>query len=162
MPREYDLLRQRSLFSRSGYRPPSTSFVSRPTRPASPALVGIGRQNEVLEALFEVSGREMLVVREGDVLPGGGRVAHISSDYVEFRGEGEAHPSSATPQSDGVGATQPTTARVPAQRVQIGRSLDGSSVIVEATTRPAGADVVIEGEDIISRMKRRRQQETGN
>jgi hypothetical protein len=146
MPRDFDLLRQKSIFSRERVRTRSYEPSSRPVTPPSlaPVLVGIGEQGAARDAVFELpSVGRSISVQPGDRLPGGALVTAIDADGVEVL----------------VGDTR--------RRLSVGRSLDGSEApVLQAPTPPAGGGSSasappVEGEDIISRMRRRRQEEEG-
>jgi len=142
LPREYQLLREKSIFSRErtrrAFSGPTTTVVA---PPSLPVLVGIIQEEYGQAAIFEVPGSgRSTPIHPGESLPGGAGIAmEITLDHVEYAPSPDA----------------------PVKRVEIGRSLDGSESTLAATTQPATTDTPVEGEDIVARMKRRRQQELG-
>ena len=137
-----DVLWRKSIFARDRVsRMPTTGASTQPTSmPVTlPVLVGVLREDDGFVAVFEYSGR-LTTSRMGQLLPGDyGIVTNIDLEHVEFAAS----------------TTQPS------RRVLIGRNIEGSEAAIlpaAATTDPASA---IEGDDLVSRMRRRRLQETG-
>jgi hypothetical protein len=141
LPKGYETLAHKSIFSRDrvSWNPTSRRTTSGPALPLVPVVTGIVREDiggyvGVIET--PGSGRPVLV-HVGDPLPGNrGVVTEMNLDcFVFVPGPGQAP-----------------------RKALVGRNLDGAeSTLVPATTNPS--DAPIEGEDIISRMRRRRQQE---
>lgn len=135
----YDTVARKSIFSRDriAWRAPATGFTPPPV-PASPVITGIVREDVGYVAVLETPGSSRpVMVRLGDPLPGNrGVVTEMNLDCLVFVAPGGASP----------------------RKAYVGRNLDGAeSTLVVATTGPSEAP--IEGDDVISRMRRRRQQE---
>jgi hypothetical protein len=141
-PKGYESLARKSIFSRD--RTPN-SPSSRPTTrsvasaPVSPVVTGIMRDDSgsFVAALETPGGSRPVFLRIGDALPGDrGVVTEMNLDCLVFLPLGG----------------------LPPRMAYVGRNLDGAeSTLTPATTNPS--DVLIEGDDIVSRMRRRRQQE---
>ena len=136
----YDTVARKSIFSRDRVRwsPPTTATTRTSTLPSSPVVTGIIREDVGYVAVLETpgSGRPAMV-RIGDSLPGNrGTVTEMNLDCFVFVPAGGGAP----------------------RKAYVGRNLDGSeSTLVAPTTGPS--ETTIEGDDIISRMRRRRLQE---
>jgi hypothetical protein len=143
-PRPQEAIARKSIFSRDrrSYVAPSRPVVTAPAPPMSPVLTGIIREESgAIAAVLEVPGGRPVLLHTGDKLPGDrGTITEMNLDcfvFVPASGTGDA---------------------AAARKVFVGRNLDGSeSTLVPSTTGPSEAP--IEGDDIVSRMRRRRQQE---
>ncbi len=136
----YDTVARKSIFSRDRIsRFASTRpFPTTATAPASPVVTGIIREDTGYFVVVETPGAARpVLLRLGDSLPGNrGVVTEINLDCFVF---------------------VPADGGAP-RKAYVGRNLDGAeSTLVAPTTGPS--DVTIEGDDIISRMRRRRLQE---
>jgi hypothetical protein len=137
---------QRSWNRGNDYVRPTPSSNNRP-QPRLPVLVGVGRHPDDLVAIIEVPGEGVLELRPGDMLPNDlGYIAAITLDEIEI-------------------ATSPSG---PFQQVEVGQNLRGGAPQVLSTT--ATSDVSspesatsssgsTDGDDLLSRMRRRRMQE---
>jgi hypothetical protein len=143
LPKEYEVLSRKSVFARDRVsRLPTTSFARRDetTAPSKPVLIGIVLQQDGCVAVMEAAGAGRFTeLHPGDKIPDSqATVLAINLDYMELAAPGDAAP----------------------KRVYIGHDIEGAEAPVAATmatTAPAGAP--IEGDDLLSRMRRRRQQE---
>jgi hypothetical protein len=151
LPRNYEILGRKSIFARDRVSRVAGSerlrWQSSPARSSVPVLIGILREEAGFAAALESpdTGKQTQV-RIGDALPGNaGTVSDITLDYLEFV----------------------TAAGQPPTRVPVGRNLQGAETSVAApATQPAtqpttgeAAPAPAEGDDLLSRMRQRRQQE---
>lgn len=136
----FDTVARKSIFSRDrvSWAPETRRTNATSTVPASPVITGIVREDVGYVAVLETpgSGRPVML-HVGDALPGSrGIVTEMNLDCLVFVPAEGASP----------------------RKAYVGRNLDGAeSTLVAPTTGPSEAP--IEGDDIISRMRRRRQQE---
>lgn len=143
LSKPYDTLARKSIFSRDRSIRVASSrpAASAPTPPPVPVVTGIVREDIGFVAVIETPGAgRPVLVRPGDALPGNrGTVTEMNLDCFVF-----------VPASGGA-----------PRKAFVGRNLDGSeATLTPSTTGPSVSDSApIEGDDIISRMRRRRQQE---
>jgi hypothetical protein len=136
----YETVARKSIFSRDRVSRSATtrSASTQATIPSSPVVTGILREDVGYVAVLESpgSGRPVMV-HLGESLPGDrGIVTEMNLDCFVFVPAGGGAP----------------------RKAYVGRNLDGAeSTLVAPTTGPS--DALIEGDDIVSRMRRRRQQE---
>lgn len=143
-PRNYEsTVSRKSIFSRDRHSRvptsrPVTTFVA--PAPASPVLTGIIREDGgTYMAVLETPGTAPAYVRLGESLPGKrGVITEMNLDCFVF---------------------VPAPGEAP-RKAFIGRNLDGAEATLSGPSSSASAsDAPIEGDDVISRMRRRRQQE---
>jgi hypothetical protein len=156
LPKDYEILNRKSIFARDRVsRVPSTGpalVAAGPVSSSVPVLVGIVRDDLGFVAAFEWPDSGKIVqVHAGEQLPDkAGTVVEITLDYLDFI----ASPAPAPGQ--------------PARRIQVGRNLQGVDALLPsstAATQPADAAATAaapgsaDGDDLLARMRRRRQQE---
>lgn len=141
-PSDIDMLRSKSIFSKDrhrSYTPTTRSSDSSPRTYGSrrPLLIGIATEGENSAALIELPGGKIVEVHLGEKLPeANATLVNATLDYIEISETGS-----------------------PATRIVVGRDLGGGVVeLPSATTTPA-ADAIT-GDDVVSRMRKRRMQET--
>jgi hypothetical protein len=158
LPADYDVLNRKSIFSKDRRRADRRSFdgnggsfAVRP--PQTPVFIGTVLEDDGFVGFIESPDSGQLVqIRRGDKLPNGlGTVAELSLDFVDVAPEGDAQ---AAP-----------------RRVAIGQNLlGGVPAAPAATTQAAGAEGAATStapassggtNDLIERLRRRRQQELG-
>lgn len=142
-----DPISSKSIFSRDR-RPrrtySSTTQSDAQTRPAppprSPVLIGIVREPDHIVAVFEhPSTGQITQARLGEPLPeGAGLIESMTLDYLEARPSPDATPI----------------------RIAIGQDLKGSTTQLQATTTSTTGPTP-GGDDLLSRLRERRQRELG-
>ena len=155
LPKDYEILGRKSIFARDRVSRVTGAERVRyqsATRSSSvPMLIGILKEEAGFAAALEFpdTGKQAQV-RIGEALPGNyGTVSDITLDYLEFV----------------MAAGQPPT------RIPVGRNLQGADAPIaasatqpatQATTGPTTGEAsppAADGDDLLSRMRRRRQQE---
>lgn len=164
LPRDYEILARKSIFARDRVSRVAGAERTRyprtePTRSTVPVLVGILREEAGFAAALEFPDTGRLAqVRIGDSLPGNlGTVRDITLDYLEY---------------------VPAAGQTPT-RVSVGRNLQGEDAPVVAAAAPVATDFAAPpvaepttqsttgeaipapaaGDDVLTRMRLRRQQE---
>ena len=151
LPKDYEIVGRKSIFARDRVSRAAGADQARgqpaSTQPAVPVLIGILKEDAGFAAALEFPDTGKLAqVHIGEVLPGhAGTVSDITLDYLEFV----------------------TVAGQPPLRVPVGRNLQGTDAPVGAsatqpTTQPTtgqASPAAGDGDDLLSRMRRRRQQE---
>lgn len=140
----YEILERKSIFAKDRVsRVPTTSYASTAPslRAGSPILIGIVQDEQGWLAIFETPGAEIAAVRQGQAVPGtAAMVVGFDLNHVEVTTPGESAP----------------------RQIAIGRDTDGAEVQLAAGDQTGAAPTTsapIEGDDVLSRMRRRRQQE---
>lgn len=161
LPTEFELLKRKSIFARehSLRRPERTVSTSTapvstvPRRPESPVLVGIVLDEAGPVAVLEMPETGQLSqLRVGESAPGAGPVVEITLDSISVS-QSEGQP----PRVIVIGQDlRGEAAALPARSTETAASTAGSATGTSTTTSatgPAGTN------DVLERMRRRRQQE---
>jgi hypothetical protein len=158
LPRDYEILSRKSIFARDRVARVAgserVSYQRAPRGSAQPVLVGILREDAGFAASLEFPGTgKQMLVHVGEALPDNmGTITNITLDYMEY-----------------VAAAGQAPTRIP-----VGRNLEGAEApiaagTVQPATQPSTPSSVQpttgeaapagDGEDLLTRMRRRRQQE---
>lgn len=149
LPRDYEILGRKSIFARDRVSRVAGSergrYQSAPKSSSVPVLIGILQEDAGFAGALELPDTGKLVqVHVGEALPGNvGTVSSITLDYLEFV----------------------TAAGQPPTRIPVGHNLQGGEAVAsttQPTTQPATGDAAspaAEGDDLLTRMRLRRQQE---